>query len=179
MGVSTDALLVYGYVWEDEADLLGSPVDEEDEDYGSDEEEEEEESPEWPEIIAKRRGISDPWAGYPDLEHLAYEEQRRQGSAWTAAHRAELDAWSAAKTAIEAEYGVEIDSHGSDEWSCPVVKITNAGHRAHRGDVHAVEAADLNINPEWRTKLQRFVDDLGIDTSEAKGPGWFLVSWWG
>lgn len=173
MGVSTDALLVYGYVWEDEHDLFASPVDEDDDS------DEEAESPEWPEIIAKRRGIPDPWAGYPDLEHLAYEEQRRQGSAWTAAHRAELDAWSAAKTAIEAEYGVEIDQHGSDEWSVPIVKIADAGHTAARGHPYQMTADDLAVDPEWDGKLQRFIGELSIDTSEAKGPGWFLVSWWG
>lgn len=53
MGVSTDALLVYGYVWEDEHNLFAGPVD--DEDDSSDEEETG--SPEWPEVIAKRRGI--------------------------------------------------------------------------------------------------------------------------
>lgn len=69
--------------------------------------------------------------------------------------------------------------HGSDEWSVPLVKITGAGHRAARGHPHQLTAGDLTVDPEWAGKLQRFVTDLGVDTSEAKGPGWFLVSWWG
>ena len=168
MGVSTDALLVYGYVWDDEVDLFGTEDEEADDDL------------EWSEIIARQRGIPNPWDAYPqEFEHLPYTERRAKGDEWVAAHDAELDAWRAARKAIEDEYGVEIDQHGSDQWSCPVVKVAGAGHRAYRGDVHAVEAADLNINPEWRTKLQRFVDDLGIDVNEAAGPGWFLLSWWG
>ena len=161
MGVSTDAMLAYGYVWEDEFDLLGGG--------GED----------WQEVIAARRGISDPWAARPDFSHLPYEEQKRQGSEWTEAHRAELDAWYAARKAIAGEYGVEVDQHGSDGWSVPVVKITGAGHTAARGYPRKLTADDLAVDPAWDARLQRFVADLGIDTSEAKGPGWFLMSWWG
>jgi hypothetical protein len=168
MGVSTDAMLAYGYVWEDEFDLLGN-----DGDSGEDEEN-------WVEIIAARRGISDPWAAYPqEIERLPYDESRRKGREWTEAHQAELDAWDAAKKAITGEYGVEIDEHGSGEWSVPVVKITGAGHTAARGHPHKLTADDLAVDPAWDARLQRFVTDLGIDTSEAKGPGWFLMSWWG
>ena len=163
MGVSTDAMLVYGYVWEDEFDLLG-------EDAGD---------KEWTEIIAAQRGITSPWESYPDLNSLAYEERARRGEEWREAHRAELDAWYAAKKAIAAEYGVEIDHHGSDQWSVPVVKIAGAGHIARRGYPHQLVPEDLAIGPEWDEKLHRFIADLGIDTSEARGPGWFHMSWWG
>lgn len=168
MGTSTDAKLFYGYVWEDEADLLAEH-DDEDGDGGT----------EWEEIIAKSRGIADPWEAYPDLEGLPYAEQRQRGSQWTADHRAELDAWHEAKKAIGIEYGVEIDRHGSDEWQVPIIKITGAGHTAARGYPHEVSAETLAVGPDWDDKLRRFVADLGIDASEAKGPGWFIASWWG
>lgn len=170
MGVSTDALLVYGYVWEDEEDILNPQGDEEgDEERGE---------REWPEIIAEKRGIADPWKSYPaEIERLPYEEKRAKGREWTDAHRAELDAWSGAKKAITAEYGVEIEHHGSGEWSCPIVCA--AKRRAARGDAHALPADALGVDPEWDGKLARFVADLGIDTSDAQGPGWFLVSYWG
>lgn len=162
MGVSTDAVLAYGYVWEDEFDLLAD------------------DESEWEEVIAAQRGINDPWTAYPqEIERLPYEERQRKGREWTEAHRAELDAWHAAKKAITEEYGVEIDKHGSDEWSVPVVKIAGAGHTAARGYPHKLTAEDLAVNPAWDARLQRFVADLHIDVSEAKGPGWFLMSWWG
>lgn len=163
MGVSTDAMLFYGYVWEDEAELFD----------GDDE-------TEWEEIIAVRRGTANPWDAYPqEIERLPYDEKRREGDRWTTEHRAELDAWYAARKAISAEYGVEIDRHGSGEWSVPVVKIAGAGHTASRGSPHQLTTADLAVDPEWDGKLHRFITDLGIDTSEAKGPGWFIASWWG
>jgi hypothetical protein len=152
MGVSTDALLVYGYVWNDEAELP----------EGSDDDE-------WEEVVARQRGVPNPWDGHPG-DHAPQ---------WVEQHRGELDAWCAAKKAIGEEYGVEISQHGSDSWSCPVVKIAKAGHRAYRGDVHPVAAEDLAVDPAWDGMLERFVTDLGIDASEAAGPGWFLLSWRG
>lgn len=169
MGVSTDAMLIYGYVWEDEHDLLGTDEEEGD---GSREWE-------WDEIAARKRGIASPWDGYPDLSALDYDEQRRQGAEWTEARRPELDAWHAARKAIREEYGVEIDHHGSDQWSVPVVKIEGAGHTAARGYPHQLTAADLAVGGDWDARLRRFTADLGIDTSGALGPGWFLASWWG
>jgi hypothetical protein len=137
VGVSTDAKLVYGYVWEDEHDLFASGED--DEDY---DEEESADEPEWEEIIARQRGIANPWDSYPQIiDRLPYDDQRRRGDAWTADHRAELDAWHAAKKAIAEEYGVEVDHHGSDEWEVPVVKITGAGHTAARGYPHQLSGA--------------------------------------
>jgi len=172
MGVSTDALLVYGYVWEDEHDLFGEPDDDDDEN---------EERPEWDEVIARQRGIPNPWDAYPheELGRLPYAEHRRRSDEWVAGHDVELEVWHAAKKAIEDEYDVEIARHGSDQWTVPIVKIASAGHRAHRGDAHMVDPTSLTVDPAWDGKLQQFITDLGIDTSEAKGPGWFLVSWWG
>lgn len=164
MGVSTDAILFYGYVWEDEAELF-------DDNDGE---------TEWEEFLAVRRGIVNPWDAYPQgIERLPYAEKRAAGDQWRADHRAELDEWRAAKKAIEDEYGVEIDSHGSDEWSVPLIKIAGAGHTAARGNPHQLTATDLAVDPEWDGRLRRFVDDLEIDASEAKGPGWFIASWWG
>ena len=163
MTTSTDAMLFYGYVWEDEATLFGSDNESE-----------------WEEVIARQRGISNPWDSYPqDIDALPYDEQRQAGDRWTAAHRNELDAWHAAKKAIREEYGVETDHHGSDGWSVPLIKIAGAGHTAVRGYPHQVTAADLAVDPEWDGKLQRFAADLGIDLPEALGPGWFIASWWG
>lgn len=170
MGTSTDAMLFYGYIWEDEFELF--PAD--------DPEGEGDNDAEWEEIIAARRGILNPWCDFPsEIGRLPYPEQERAGKRWTDGHRAELDAWHEAKKGISLEYGVEIDHHGSDSWSVPIVKIAGAGYTAARGYPHKVAVADLAVGPEWDGKLRRFTGDLGIDTSEAQGPGWFIASRWG
>lgn len=154
MGVSTDAILFYGYVWEDEYELFDDPDGESD----------------WAAIIAKKRGHKDPWVDHPG--------GRAQG--WVDAHRAELDAWSAARKAIEEEYGVEISRHGSDQWAVPIIQIADVGFRAGRGYPKGITAGDLRTDPGWDAKLSKFINDLGIDIAEARpGPGWFIASWWG
>lgn len=167
MGTSTDALLVYGYVWIDECNIL-NPNGEEDDDR------------EWVDIIAERRGVANPWVNYPpEIEALPYAQRQAASEAWIKTHRAELDAMYAAKKAIEAEYGVEIDSHGAGEWRVPIVKVSGVGHTARRGYPVNLDPSALAVDPAWNEKLARFIADLGIDTSEAEGPGWFLASWWG
>lgn len=166
MSTSTDALLVYGYVWGDECNILNPDGEEDDR--------------EWVDIIAERRGVIDPWGTFPpEINDMPYAKQREAAKVWSDANRAEIGAYLETKKAIEVEYGVEIGHHGSDSWRVPIVKIANVGHRAYRGDVISIDPTALAVDPAWNEKLSRFIADLGIDTSEAQGPGWFLVSWWG
>lgn len=161
MSTSTDALLIYGYIFDDEQDLFGGEDD-------------------WEDVVAAAAGAVNPWAAFPkEIDQLPYDQRRREGDAWTKAHRAELDAWYEVKKAAVAAYGVEIDRHGSDEWSVPIIKISGAGMTVARGYPKPVAASDLAVGDDWDERLARFVADLGIDVSEAAGPGWFLASWWG
>lgn len=163
MTVSTDAMLVYGYIWDDEHDLFDDESDDK-----------------WEVRVAKQRGITNPWDAYPpEIERLPYDQKRAAGQQWRDANKAALDAWYAARKAISEEYGVRVAHHGSDEWSVPILKIEGAGMTAARGYPKPVASSDLTVDPGWDDKLRRFVTDLGIDVSEAKGPGWFLASWWG
>lgn len=168
MSVSTNGMLVYGYIWGDDVDLLNPDGDE-----ASD-------GREWVDVIAERRGIVSPWASFPpEIEALPYPKKNTATKVWAEENRAALDAYYAAKKAIEDEYGVEIDSHGSDGWAVPIVKVAGVGHTARRGYPVKLDPSALAVDPAWDEKLARFCADLGIDTSEAEGPGWFLTSWWG
>jgi hypothetical protein len=162
MGTSTDALLVYGYVWDDEHDLFDG------------------EETDWEDRIAVASGLVNPWDTFPrEIDRLPRDQRAAQGDAWRAEHRGELDAWHEAKRRAVSSYGVTIDHHGSDQWSCPIVKIEGAGHTVSRGYPTPVAAVDLTVGADWDAKLARFVADLNIDVSGAAGPGWFLASWWG
>jgi hypothetical protein len=162
MGTSTNAMLVYGYIWDEEVDLF------------------EDDEADWEEQLAVAAGAVNPWAQFPkEIDSLPYDQRKAQGDAWREAHRAELDAWYEAKRAAADSYGVTIDHHGSSEWSVPIVSIDKAGLTAFRGSPLPVTADNLTIGADWDDKLARFVADLGIDVSEAQGPGWFLASWWG
>lgn len=168
MGVSTDAILFYGYVWKEEQDLLERVKGRKEDD-------------EWPDILLRRRGIRNPWDGYPNAEIRAirnYEEQRWRGDAWMTEHRAELDAWDAQKQAVEKEFGVDIGTHCSGECSMPFVHIVEAGTSARRGYPEKLEPDALHIDPAWDAKLDRFLKELGLRKPQ-KNPGWYLVSYWG
>lgn len=162
MGVSTDALLFYGYVWDDEHDLLGDLDGPRDSD--------------WAEHMLIKRGQLSPWReGY--YPHSEQDDHKR--AMWRAQHRAEFEAWAEAKKAVQAEFGVEVDHHGSDEWKCPLVAIAGTMTRVGRGYPDQILPEQLAVDPAWNDRLQRWVTELGIDLSEAQGPGWFMASWWG
>lgn len=172
MGQSTDAILFYGYCWGEEHELF-----EEDEDSG-----------EWAEIVAKRRGISNPWDFYrssgAERQHsdLPYAKQDEAYKTWEkeVGFDEMLDTWNEEKNKIKAEYeGISVSSHCSCSYPMPYIYIESTDLRASRG--YPVEVTLDHITPptaEWDDSLARFVDDLDIDISEASGPGWFLVSMW-
>ena len=155
MGVSTNAILFYGYTWNDECDLLG-------EDCGD---------MEWQDVVAKKRGVPDPWSAF-------YEQRTIETSKWVAEHRAELDALCAVKKSIKEEFGCDIWSHCSNDFSIPYVSINAARKVAYRGFPQEIFATDLTVNPSWGAQLDRFMAELGIEKPHDK-PGWFLVSYWG
>lgn len=162
MGVSTDGMLLYGYIWDDETELFDNDDDDE-----------------WVDVVAKSRDIPNPWDRYVEPK-LPYMEQRAHADAWVAEHRKELDAMYAAKRAIEDEFGVTISYHGSDGWSVPYVHIKDAEVAAYRGSPQSVTGMSLERNPEWDAKLDRFMEELGIEKPDGQDePGWYLASWWG
>ncbi len=171
MGQSTNAILFYGYVWDDETDLW----DRDDHDY-------------WFEAVAKRRGISSPWDFYresgAEAQHnaLRYEDQKNAYYYWKeqVGFEALLAEWDAAKDAIKAEHpSIDVGSHCSCDFPMPYIFVSDTKQNASRGYPVAVDTDKVSdTRPEWDEALTAFVTDLDIDISEAQGPGWFLVSNW-
>lgn len=160
MGNDADAILFYGYAWDDERRLVGHET-------------------EWQEVIAKSRGLQDPWASYPKTDHLPYQQREEAGSRWRAEHRAELDAWRQAKRDIAEEYGCEIGRSGSSEFSVPHICIRASEVRGSWDGPTPVHPDTMVVGSDWNAKLERFAADLSIDLLEAQGPGWFLVAYYG
>ncbi len=168
MGVSTNAVIFYGYCWEDEGiDLLEGHGDIRGE------------RPEWPEIVLRKRGGVNPWDAYPkEIEKLPYKERELCSAEWIAVNRRQIDEWYAAKQAVEAEFGCDIEQHCSGDCPMPFITITGSGTMARRGYPVAMDAWPLT-DTAWDAKLQRFCDELGIAPPEGQRPGWWLVSYWG
>lgn len=176
MGRSTDAILFYGYCWTDESkSLIANNED------GAAEE--------WHKVVAKRRGISNPWDLYRssgaeaahralpyNQRNVAYRDWERQ-----VGFDALLGTWDKELDKIKAEYGgaVEISSHCSCDYPMPYIYIKDSHLRAKRGSSVMVPSSHMGAATiYWDWALSRFIKDLDIDISDAQGPGWFLVSNW-
>jgi hypothetical protein len=167
MGQSTDGIIFYGYCWEEEAELF---------------EENEEESHEWPEIVAMRRGLTKPWSLYQAPPGLRYDEENAHFKAWQqeVGFDALYKVWSEQIAAIKAEYGgVIVSSHCSCDYPMPYIAIARTELTAWRGSpIEITTDHFVGDTTNWDLTLETFVNELGIDISDAKGPGWFLVSNW-
>jgi hypothetical protein len=163
MGVSTDAVLFYGYCWDDEIDIFHGLEDSHDSD--------------WAKVILRRRGVVDPWDKYVEpARSMPYQDQRAYADRWCEEHRAELDAWHDAQRDVEKEFGVEVDFHCSGNASMPYIHATGGALLARRG--YPEEVSGLLVDPTWDAKLDRFMAEFGIEKPHDK-PRWWLVSYWG
>lgn len=172
MGQSTDAILFYGYVWDEEAELW---------DRGRHDE--------WPVVVANRRGITNPWDFYTDsgaeADHnaLPYEQQKKAYYYWeqSVGFKAMLDEWEASLAAIKTEHPtITVSSHCSCDCPMPFVCISETERTARRGFPVALDLTKMSPagQHKWDVELDDFVKALDIDVSDANGPGWFLVSNW-
>lgn len=172
MGQSTNAILFYGYVWDEEAELWDR-----------------DRYDEWFEVLAKRRGITSPWYFYRESgaeaihNGLPFGQHSAAYEAWKekVGFEAMLEEWDGIKSAIKAEHPtIGVASHCSCDYPMPYIYISETGRTATRG---FPEALDLTKMPpaglhKWDVELNDFIDALEIDVSDAQGPGWFLVSNW-
>lgn len=156
MGQSTDAILFWGYCWDEEraAPWLG-----EDEAADAD--------VDWEERYAKIRGVIPPSADYPhnNDKSEAAEVVRAAYSAF----------WGETREAVEAS-GCLVDSHCSGSCPMPYVAVAASRTKASRG--HPQPIASLDVAPEWRGLLDAFCRDMRITPPEGQQPGWWLVSDW-
>lgn len=158
MGVNTDAVLFYGYCWK-----------EEDVDLFPDEE------AEWPELILRKRGERNPWRDFPkEIEDLhPYAAQKAAGERWVKENETTIDAWRDKVKAVEEEFGVLLDTHCSG--GCPMPYLSARACSASRG--YPEEVTSLEVDPSWDGKLDRWLEEFGIEKPHD-GPRWWLVSYW-
>ena len=163
MGVSTDAILAYGY------------------DLGGGDEWQVRELDEYGGLIPGTGGwVPDPEAeeGY-DLIGLA-ERHLLDASGFTETYEDGREGYFGRELAAKEALGVEFETYCSDEY--PMYVLAAKVHTVARGYVGDVEAflaaADDATRQEWDAKLASAVAALGVTPVQDK-PKWLLVSWWG
>jgi len=163
MGVSTDAILAYGY------DLGGGDewkVREVDE-YGG--------------LLPGPAGwVPDPETEEDyDLIELA-ERRLLDVSGFTETYEDGRDGYFGREREAKEALGVEFETYCSDEY--PMFVLAAKVHTVRRGYVadvgEFIAAADEATRQEWDAKLASAVAALGVTPVQEK-PKWLLVSYWG
>lgn len=164
MGMSANAILFYGYFWDEPTELLGEGQD----------------TGEWDSILARRRGHADPWEAYPKGEGLDYAAALRLQHDWIAANDAAITAWYAVRQAVQSEFDCDIGYHGYCDYSVPYVYAGGSEATVEAGCFLDPAAHLGKPTAEWDRKLERFLTELGINKPEGQeAPRWWLVSYYG
>lgn len=165
MGISTDAIVAYGWASEveDEPEMPW-----EDDDNVND----------YEEALAAKAGLVDPYSlytgdPYSNEEYQAWRESvgnfDELRTAWYEGKKVEVEKW-----------GCAVDTHCHSDYGMPYIFVKESQVNCSRGDVEHLDPHLLLHRPiegGWDEKLRAFVDHLGIDVSELGEPGWFLVSY--
>jgi hypothetical protein len=154
MGQSTDAILFWGYCWDEER---AWPWD----DPGADEEETASER------YARLTGLKQPDNGYPmeiDKSPEADAIRARHAEYW----QAENEAWNAVR--------MEVGTHCHGECPMPYVAVGESHTLASRGTPEPISS--LAVGEDWRARLDSFCSLMGIEPPGGQQPQWWLVSDW-
>lgn len=158
MGQSTDAILFWGYCWQEEKASPWAP-DEEDDSEGDSEGADDR--------YARLMGIQRPSKPFPkDTDKSPKAE----------ATRAEFTAYWAAKRMAWEAVGMEVSSHCSSECAMPYVAVKESHTKAWRGDPKPITS--LEVGADWAERLDKFCTLMGITPPEGQNPQWWLVSDW-
>lgn len=149
MGVSTDALLVWGFDLGEEPEmpegsLAGRYLEDEDCPVS------------WEDTYAIAVGVKPPPDEFNDDTKEAFREF-----------------WPARTKAVE-EGGCSIEHHCHHEVT--MYAVSACCYQAGRGDPLRLTASDLEVGAGWEGKLRAFCEVMGIPWQE---PGWLLMSYWG
>jgi hypothetical protein len=167
MGMYATGQVFYGYLFDEDAEF---PTDEDGERI---------EEFDLAEKILRELGVEDPWDSYPDTAGMDYRAQNEAHKVWYAAHKAEIDAWSSARTEIEKDINVEMSSFGHYEYSRACLEVKGTSQSASPSYPHALDS-DFTYMAQWKRDLDEFLDKFDIEPPTGPNqPGWWLVASYG
>jgi hypothetical protein len=171
MGQSTDAILFYGYCWEDEARNPWSLHPDRDSDAEDDEE--------WEDRYARLvHDLHPPSEPYPSRQFPWNMPREKQ--IYPPDEQAIVDKYRAywsRKRELAAESGVAIYTHCSSDCPMPYVCVASTHVSNSRGSRTEITAEMLAVDPTWEPKLRAFCEQMKIPVPD-EGPKWWLVSDW-
>jgi hypothetical protein len=170
MGVSTDAILFYGYCWHDEAHSLWK-TDDDDDDSAEDESD-------WETRYARSKGLSPPSAPFPERTVTPTRENGWSSTPkdYSAAEQTIIDQYKAyweAKRKLVETASCLVDSHCAASCPMPYVAVRKSVTSSHRGYPNKITSVD--VDPTWNAALAEFCKTLEVKIGNKK-PSWWLVS---
>ena len=150
MGVSTNAILFWGYTWKDEETRRPWTIGKD----CSDDEEDEEDEEDWEDRYAAAMGLE-------RYDEEATEKQRDQY-------------WNAKQKLIEKSSCL-VDTHCSCDFPMPYVAIAKSRILAHRGYPVKFEPEKLVVGEKWLEEINAFCRLMAIPIPRS-APRWYLVS---
>lgn len=120
-------------------------------------------------------GRPDPYDSFPEgADHRA----------WSAEHKAEIEAYLAAWLIAEADLPVCSGTHGSDAAPTPYLYMTGTRRDTPRGTAKASPSMDpipiigADADPEWKTTFDTFLQAQGITPPTGDNqPGWWSAAY--
>lgn len=166
MAPSTDAVLFYGYCWDEETqspwkrghpDTGDKSLDDDDDDG-------------WEDRYARTKNLLPPSASFP--EHGAPPTN------YSVAEQAIIDQyhayWEAKRRLVETSTCL-IDTHCSASCPMPYIAVRASVTNSSRGFPNKITS--LEVDPSWGILLTEFCTAMKIQTANKK-PAWWLVSYW-
>jgi hypothetical protein len=174
MGTSTDAILFYGYCWDEEVQHPWK-TDEADEADEADED-----NDFWETRYARAKGCLPPSTPFPERTVTPTRENGWNSTPkdYSAAEQVIIDRYSAyweAKEKIADASPCVVGTHCSGECPMPYVAVKASLTISHRGCPSKITS--LTIEPNWGDQLAEFCKILGVKTKNKKA-AWWLVSDW-
>jgi hypothetical protein len=169
MGQSTNAILFFGFCWDEESK---SPWN-----IGKDYDDHDDEDDSWEDRYARLKGLTEPTVKYPERrakDGYSSPKDEEYTPDELAAKKAHQAFW-AEKSALTEKLGVEIDTHCCSDAPMPYVCIKASKTVTYRGDMN--EITSLEVKPEWEPELRAFCEFMGIDISKAKAAWWMVSDW--
>lgn len=160
MGTSTDAILFWGIVFDEDKPEIADVFKDDDKDFE--------------EIYAAKKGWKED-SGYftPAGEYAHLNDPKKHDEArkvWRK-HLAELEK-------INSACPAEIGTHCSGEYPMYYVCIKETEKTAHRGYAVDLYSDSLHEKQIWLEQLKEYCEVMGISL-KGKRIGWHLVSYWG
>jgi len=165
MGQSTNAIVFYGYCWDEEDaldEILRARAGCTDDD----------DVPDWIEILAREARAVNPWDSYEEQPGLDYAAQRKYVDDWVDSRAEDFAAWKQAFRDVRARYAAAtLGTHCSGDYGMPYLATWQA--LARRG--HPTELILPDVDPAWREALDRWLHDMKIEPPQD-APRFWLVS---